>query len=86
MKTQNNKEFERTARQNQNRFLSKKSAWENHEPLTPSDLADRKFWKEEINFMILEGRAYRDNLGGVVFGEKPKKPSLIERILYPFGR
>ena len=51
MKNKNNEEFGRTARQN--RFLSKKMAWENHEPLTMSELAERKFWQDELKIMVM---------------------------------
>ena len=38
----------------QRQFLSsKKSAWEYHEPLTPSELAERKFWKDELKIMVM---------------------------------
>ena len=53
MKNKNNEEFGRTARQSQSRFLSKKFAWENHEPLTLSELAERKFWKDELKIMVM---------------------------------
>ena len=53
MQNKNNEEFGRTARQNQSRFLSKRMAWENHEPLTVSELAERKFWKDELKIMVI---------------------------------
>ena len=49
----NNKEFGRGMRQSQSRFLSKKMAWENSEPLTVSELAERKFWKDELKIMVI---------------------------------
>ena len=51
MKNKNNEEFGRTARQNW--FLSKRMAWENSEPLTVSELAERKFWKDELKIMVI---------------------------------
>ena len=51
MKNENNEEFGRTARQS--RCLSKKMAWENHEPLTMSELVERKFWQDELKIMVM---------------------------------
>jgi len=53
MKNKNNKEFGRTARQSQSRFLSKKMAWENSEPLTMLELVERKFWQDELKIMVI---------------------------------
>ena len=53
MKNKNNEEFGRAARQSQSRFLSKRMAWENNEPLTMSELMERKFWQDELKIMVM---------------------------------
>ena len=93
MKNENNEEFGRTARQSQSRFLTKKFSWENFEPLTLSELAERNFWQVELRLMVMASK------GNLIIGDNVDKQlrewelknmspirRLIERVLYPFGR
>lgn len=77
-KTENNKEFGRSARQNHGRFLTKKMAWEHHDPLTILELAERNFWKIELRLWASESNGNIHILSDEL--KTAQKPSLIKKI------
>ena len=78
-RTKNNEEFGRTARQTQSRFLTGvKFAWEFHNELTQSELAERKFWQIELCLWASESNGNIHILSDEL--KTAQKPSLIKKI------